>query len=404
MSSRRRVIGALRWLVLAPALLALAPAAAQAADLRQGPEVTVPAGTTVNDDLYVGAGNVTVAGIIAGSLIAAGGNVNITGTVQRDVMVAGGTVTISGPVMGSIRVASGTLRVLGPVAEDVVAISGTVEISPSASIGRDLVVAGGTATIAGSVGRDLTAGVGTLVLRGRIARDVKAEVTNLHLESGASVGGNVDYASDNTAVMDAGATVSGTVKHSPANFTARPTAAQRATDAFVGWIRLVIGLFALGLVVLLPFGAFSRRASDAIGRAPLVSLGLGLAMLVGVPIVALIVFVVGLLVGGWLLSLAALALLAMATAIGYVLASVFVGRNGFRLLGQADVHPLLALLVGLVVLTAVGLVPYVGGPIELAAVVFGLGALTLTLFQSWRGAAPPTATAGVTSAPSRRGL
>ncbi|HKF75625.1 MAG TPA: hypothetical protein VKF59_05740, partial [Candidatus Dormibacteraeota bacterium] len=277
MSSRRRVIGALRWLVLAPALLALAPAAAQAADLRQGPEVTVPAGTTVNDDLYVGAGNVTVAGTIAGSLIAAGGNVNITGTVQRDVMVAGGTVTISGPVMGSIRLASGTLRVLGPVAEDVVAISGTVDISPSASIGRDLVVAGGTATTAGSVGRDLTAGVGTLVLRGRIARDVKAEVTNLHLESGASVGGNLDYASDNTAVMDAGATVSGTVKHSPANFTARPTAAQRATDAFVGWIRLVIGLFALGFVVLLPFGTFGRRASEAIGRAPLVSLGLGLA-------------------------------------------------------------------------------------------------------------------------------
>jgi hypothetical protein len=52
------------------------------------------------------------------------------------------------------------------------------------------------------------------------------------------------------------------------------------------------------------------------------SLGLGPTVLVGVPIAALIVFVPGLLAGGWPLALAALALLAMAAAVGYVLASL----------------------------------------------------------------------------------
>ena len=142
MSMRRRAIGALRWLALAPALLALAPAAAHAADLRQGPEVTIPSGVTVADDLYAGAGQVTVAGIIAGSLIAAGGTVDVTGAVERDVMVFGGTVTISGPVSGSIRVAGGTLRVTGPVAEDVVLAGGNLELAQEATVGRDLVVGG----------------------------------------------------------------------------------------------------------------------------------------------------------------------------------------------------------------------------------------------------------------------
>jgi cytoskeletal protein CcmA (bactofilin family) len=401
MRRKRRLLAALRWLALAPALLALAPVAAQAADLRQGPEVTIPAGTTVADDLYAGAGSVHVDGTIAGSLIAAAGTVDVTGTVERDVMVTGGTVTISGPVMGSVRVAGGNLRLSGSVAEDVVAAGGTLDVAPGTTIGRDLIVAGGTATVAGQVGRDLTAGAGTLDLRGHVVRNVKADVTNLHLESGASVGGNVDYASDNVARIDSGATVAGTVTHSPANFTRQPTATQRALDTFIGWLRLVVGLFVLGLLVVLPFGAFSRRAIDVVGREPLASLGLGLAVLVGVPIVALIVFVLGLLAGGWPLALAALALLAIATAVGYVLAALFLGRAAFRLLGQPEAHLLLGLLVGLVVLTALGLIPFVGGLIDLAATVVGLGALTITLFRSWRGPAP-TVTAGQ-QAPSAPG-
>jgi len=398
MSTRRRVIRALRWLALAPALLALAPAGAQAADLRQGPEVTIPAGTTVDDDLYAGAGTVSVDGTIAGSLIAAGGTVTISGTVERDVLVTGGTVTITGPVHGSARIMGGTLRVSGPVSEDVVALGGNVDVAPDATIGRDLVIGGGTATVAGKVGRDVTAGVGTLDLRGSVERNVKAEVTNLSLASGATVGGNLEYASANAARIDPGATVAGTVKQSPPNFTRQPTPAERAADTFVGWIRLVVGLFVLGLLVLLPFGAFSRRASDAVGGAPVASLALGLVMLFGVPIVALAVFIIGLLVGGWPLSLAALALLAIGTAVGYVLSALFVGRTGFRLVRQPEAHPVLALLVGLLVLTLVGLIPFLGGLVALAAVVFGLGALTLTLYRSWRG--PTAAAAGVQPAPA----
>ncbi len=118
-----------------------------------------------------------------------------------------------------------------------------------------------------------------------------------------------------------------------------------------------------------------------------------------VPVVALAVFVLGLVVGGWALSLA-LALLAIAAAVGYVLAALFVGRMGLGLLGRPEVHPLLALLVGLVVLTAVGLVPFLGGLVDVAAVVFGLGALTLSLFRSWRSSTPAAVTtAGAPAVP-----
>jgi cytoskeletal protein CcmA (bactofilin family) len=383
MKNTRRFLAALRWLALLPLLLALAPTAAQAADLRQGNDVTIPAGVTIADDLYAGAGTVHVDGTIAGSLIAAGGTVDITGTIQHDVMVAGGTVTISGPVMGSIRVAGGNLRLSGSVGQDVVAAGGTIDVAPGTTIGRDLVATAGTLDLAGSV-----------------QRNVKADVARLHLENGASIGGNLDYGSDNAAQIDSGATVTGTVTHSAAQFTHQPSAGQRALDTFLGWIRTLIGLFLLGLLILLPFGAFGRRVTDAIGREPLPSLGLGLAALIGIPIAALIVFLLGLVVGGWPLSLAALALLAIGAAVGYVLAAVFAGRTAFRLL-RTEAHPLLELLVGLVVLTAVGLIPVLGGLVGLAAIAFGLGALALTLFRSWRG--PTTAVPAGRPAPAAPG-
>jgi hypothetical protein len=72
------------------AALALAPAPALAADLRQGSAITVPPGQTVRDDLYVGAGTVDVSGTVDGSLLATGGTITMSGTITRDLMVAGG--------------------------------------------------------------------------------------------------------------------------------------------------------------------------------------------------------------------------------------------------------------------------------------------------------------------------
>jgi hypothetical protein len=386
MRTRWRILAAVRWIALAPALLAIAPAAAQAADLRQGSDVTIPTGVTVADDLYATGGTVHVDGTIAGSLVADGGIVEVSGPVQHDVMVAGGTVTISGPVMGTIRVAGGNLHLSGTVGEDVVAAGGTIDLAQATTIGRDLVLAGGIATVAGRVGRDLTATAGTLDLLGGVEGNVTADVANLHLGNSATIGGNLEYGSENAARFDSGATVTGTVTHSSVLFTHQPSAAQRVLDTFTGWIRQVVGLFVLGLLVLLPFGAFGRRAADAIGGDPLPSLGLGLAVLIGVPIAALVVFVLGLLVGGWPLALAALALLAIGAAVAYVLAALFVGRATLRL-PRWQAHPVLELLVGLVVLTLVGLIPILGGVVDVVAVVFGLGALALTLFRSWRGPA-----------------
>ena len=388
---RHRVHRTLIALFVALVLMAVSTTPTLAADIRGGSNVTIGQGQTVADDLYISGGTVEVDGNVDGDLLVSGGTVNVKGTISRDLMVAGGTVTVSGKVLDSIRIAGGTGTITGPVGQDVVLVGGTLDVAPTATIARDLVAAGGTLTMAGEVGRRLMVAADTVVLRGKVTGDVQTTVTNLRLEDGATVGGNLLYTSNNQAFIAPGARINGKVQRTlPEGHEV--TVAERVGNSVIAWLRGLVGLLALGLLLVLVFPGMSRRTTEVVTASPWASLGIGAALLIGVPIVALIIFVIGLIVGGWWLGVAAIALYAIALAVAYVLAALFVGRRGIELLVHRAVHPLLALLVGLVALTLVGLIPIVGGVVTLAALLFGLGALTLTLAHIRR----PTQPAGPT--------
>ncbi len=371
---QRRWFAALGGSVVVGALFAWLPLQAAAADLRQGPRVTVGTGQTINDDIYAAGGTISIDGNVNGSVIAAGGTITVSGTVTRDVMVAGGTINVTGKVGGSVRAVGGNLTLNGPVEQDVVVTGGTVDIASGGTIGRDLVIASGTATVAAPVARRVTMGSGDLTLRGRVGGDVRGRVDHLRLD-GAQIGGNLDYTSDNSVVLTNGARVAGTTtRHTPTDRGPRG-----AADGFLRWLRGLIGIFALGVLLLLLLPRFSTRSIDTLRAEPWASLGIGAAILVVTPIVALIVFIVGLLVGGWWLGLLLVPLWILALAIGYVVSGFLLGRLIFARLGWGRYHDVLALLGGLFVLTVVGLVPLIGWLVSLAAFVAGAGAVALVV-------------------------
>jgi cytoskeletal protein CcmA (bactofilin family) len=355
-------------------------APALGADLLHGPEVTVSAGQTISDDVYVAGRTVVVSGTVDGSVIAAGGNVTIAGTITHDLTVASGNVVVSGRVDGSVRAAGGTVTISGPVGGDVVAAGGTVDVT--AKVGRDAVVAGRTVTLGGGIGRRVLASAGNLDLRGPVSGDVEANVDRLWLDGGAAIGGNLTYASDNAAALAPGAKVHGIIRHN-SPLTGYPTGGRRVAFGLLGWLRAVVGFFVLGLVAIRLFPTISRVTVDAIRTAPWPCLGLGgVALLASVPFAALLVFLIGLWIGGWWLALFISALYGIALATGYVLAAFFVGHHGATLFGRGALHPLLELLAGVVMLTLVGFIPVLGALVTLTAIVFGLGGLGFALWQN----------------------
>jgi len=368
----RRWLATLFGSIIIGAMFAWLPRPAAAADLRQGTDVTVARTETVNDDIYAGAGTISIEGTVNGNVIAGGGTVTVSGNVTRDVIVGGGTINVTGHVGGSIIAAGGTLTLNGPVAHDIVVTGGMIDIGSGATIGRDLVVAGGTATVSAPIARRVQMSSGSLTLRNRVGGDVRGRVDHLKLD-GAQIGGNLDYTSDNPVELVNGARVAGTTtRHTPLD-------SRGAGNGFLNWLRELIGIFALGLILIFLFPGISTRAIDTLRAQPWISLGIGAAILIIPPIVALIVFIVGVLIGGWWLGVLLIPIWILVLAIGYVVSGFLVGRLLFARLGWAGYHDALALLGGLVVLTLVGLLPVLGGFVGLAALVFGAGALALVV-------------------------
>jgi len=377
MTRIQRMLG--RWLatltgaIVIATLFAWVPLPAAAADLRQGADVTVARTETVNDDIYAGAGTISIEGTVNGNVIAGGGTITVAGSITRDLIVGGGTVNVTGHVGGSIIAAGGNLTINGPVAQDVVVTGGAIDVGSGATIGRDLVVAGGMATVAAPVTRRVQMSAGNLTLKNRVGGDVRGQVDHLKLD-GSQIAGNLDYTSNNAVQLVNGARVAGTtIRHTPTD------QGGGAGNGFLGWLRELIGFFALGLLLIFLLPGISTRAIDTLRSQPWPSLGIGAAILVITPIVALIVFIIGVLIGGWWLGVLLLPIWILVLAIGYVVSGFLVGRLLFARLGWASYHDALALLGGLFVLTVLGLLPVLGGLIGLAALVFGAGALALTV-------------------------
>lgn len=325
-------------------VLALFPGVA-AAQQQSGASVVVEEGETHEGDLEAFSGNVVVHGRVTGDVNAAAGNVRIDGTVDGNVEVAAGNVY------------------LGPNA---------------------------------TVGGNLEAAAGNVVIAGTIDGDVDAAAETITLASTASIGGDLTYGG--TLEREDGATVAGTVSQGDAQVA--PFGGMG--PSIPGWAFTVYGFLVnavLGAVLLLAFPAFSRTVADRAVDAPARSTGFGLLALIAVPIglVVLMLTIVGIP-----LSLIGFVLFGLSLWVGAVYGRFAVG---VWLLDVADVdNRWLALVAGLVVVAAVGLVPVVGGLVELLVVLLGFGALATALNRRYRGGAPESpAGGGPQTTPDRDG-
>lgn len=374
---RLRLLG---WLLAGLLLGVLLPAGALAAVVRQGGTVVIGPEEVINEDLYAVGNSVLIQGTVRGDVATAARRVEIAGTVEGDVLSMAADTSISGRVGGSIRAAGGTLVLAGEVEEDAVLAGAEVRLAPNARVGRDAFLAASEATVQAPVGGDVQAAAETLTLGAPVAGSVRAEAGTLRVTEAADIRGSLRYRAGGEVEIASGAMVAGPLERlSP---TRRP--GEGPLMYLVGWLRALVGLFALGLLLVLLLPDFSRRVPVMLIQAPWRSLGWGAITFVGLPIAAAIIFLVGLVLGGWWIGLLILGLYAAALALCFPVVGMFLGRWVLERFGKAGPSLVLALLLGLVMLTLVGLVPVLGGLVMLATVLFGLGALVLTAAQRRR--------------------
>jgi hypothetical protein len=232
----------------------------------------------------------------------------------------------------------------------------------------------GPAVVQGTVREGVVAFNGPVTVSGQVGEDVIAFNGQVTLESGAEVGGDV---AARKGVVDQGATVGGEVRRDVTRFFDKPL--PFLVGRFFVWLAASLSILLLGVLLLW----VGPRALDAVHdtwrTAIGSSLGWGLLLFIGLPLLAILslVTVLGIPFGVGLL----LALFAV-YAIGYVITTWILGRR----LVKPPASRFVAFLAGWAILRLIALVPILAGIVWLVAVVFGLGVLLITAWRARRGA------------------
>jgi len=367
----------LRLLALVALILALTPTPAAAADIRSGQDITIGTTETIEDDLYAFGTNIAINGTIHGDLIAGGNNISVDGNVTGDVIAGGNSVAIRGQVGGSVRAAGNTVVVDGKIANDLVVGGNELTILGNGRVGRDVIVGATNATISGQIGRDLQAGGANVKIDSGVGGNVTANVERLQITDRGTVGGSLKYTSKNEAQIANAASVKGSVERQTPDNGRAPLFSGTAA-LVVEWLKGLIGLLILGILVVFFFPGFSRRAGEVLVHSPWLTLAVGALALIGLPILSIVFFAVGALIGGWWIGFVVLALFVVVLALSIPVAAVGVGGALLRV-ARRPVPVWLALFIGLVALLLVALIPILGGIVIFFALLFGMGATTIAV-------------------------
>jgi cytoskeletal protein CcmA (bactofilin family) len=254
---------------------------------------------------------------------------------------------IDGPITVNANEQVGTVMVIS----DNAVISGVVT--------NDLIVIDGDATITGTVEGTVTIISGTLNLNGnsRVAGDVNVVDSTLNRAPSAAVDGSVNHGSFNWSGWEL-----------------------FAFSAYL-WISFTIALIVAGLIFAAVGGRQLMAAGDLMSRQTGSAILAAVIVGIGIPIVAVIAMatVLGIPLGLGLL----LFLIPALWFFGYLVAGAKIGVTILR--QQSSEHPYLATTLGIILLQAISLVPFLGGLVAFLAGIFGTGALVLLAWNGWRG-------------------
>ena len=253
--------------------------------------------------------------------------------------------------------------------EAFVVLSGRADVPQGQTVG-DLVVFHGSATVDGTVNGSLTAFDAPVTISGRVNGDVVVFNGRVVLRSGANVTG--DVVSQQAPVVASGATIGGTTKRVQTNTNWEGFG---WAGKLAWWLAVSISTLVVGLLLIWLVGRGAARIVEA-GRTRIgPSIGLGLLLFFGLPLLAVIALVT---VVGIPLGIGLLAALLLIYALGYSASGWILGRSILR----GPTSWFLAFLVGWGILRVVALVPILGGLAWFAAVVFGLGALAVAIWRT----------------------
>jgi len=358
------------------------PAPASATEFRKGDSVTVAKEETIKGDMYVTGTRVRINGTVDGDLIVFCQSLDVSGHVTGDVLTFSQSTRITGQVDGNVRGANNNLTITGSVGKNVMVFEETLTLDANGKIGGSLTSFVENVGAEGSIGRDALLFFAHATLAGRIGGGVRGKGDTLIIGSTAVIDGPVHFEGHKPPEVSASAKLA-----SPVEFKQMEKKSSYREGHYYVWQVIWAAAFILfGLVLFALMPKFSQEAvksAEHYGAAA----GLGVLVLFGVPIAACIacITVVGLFIGISTLFLWYASLYFAQIIVGAVIGQWLMGRT-------SELWPLIGrMAVGLVIVRLCTTIPHLGGWVKFAAILWGIGAISLALYRRFQPMIAPGA-------------
>jgi hypothetical protein len=228
----------------------------------------------VDGDAFLAGGRVAVRAPVKGDVAVAGGDVHIADTVGQDLYAAGGSVALSAQVVGNARLAGAH-----------------VTLSPRGGVGGRAIVAADTLTMSGRVGRYLVVYAQTVRINGEVGGDLRITARSIEIGPDAKIGGKLQYRSAQPASIDPHASILGGISRNALDWPREEMGAFARAFAWISLVLLLLGTLMVGLLLIAIFPRFTSAAGATVRTRPWAAAAVGFALVLCVPVAALLLLV-----------------------------------------------------------------------------------------------------------------
>jgi hypothetical protein len=324
---------------------------------------------------------------IEGDAFMTGGEVNLRLPVQGDAILSGGNIVVRERVGSDMYAAGGIVEVDAAVGHNARLAGGRVYLTPRAVIAGKLTIAGSNVRMEGRVGGALIVFGDSVVVDGNVDGGVAVVARELIVGPKTRINGRLTFRTMGPPQISPLAVITGGSRQSDFEFPGKRLEPFARTAMWVGAATFSAGLFLLGVLLVALAPCATTSVVRQLRSRPLASFLLGFALVVSIPIAAVLAMVT---VIGIPLGFVLLFLWPVVIVLGYLIGVIFLGDSLGSLFGPAGAHGarrglrVLGLAIVLIALMILSRLVLIGVLVVLLILFLGTGALLIGIRNAAR--------------------
>jgi cytoskeletal protein CcmA (bactofilin family) len=370
-----------RILLFFLAVLFLMPVLVYGAEEVDSPHRMIRENQVVYGDFWAASERISNYGKVLGDFMVSGKEIYNEGIIQGDIISFSSTGSFGGIVMGNVRSAASELYLRGDINKNATVTGDYVFQHKNSVIDGNAYVFANNLDLQGNIQGNLRIFAKKAIIGGKVKGNVYVRTGELIIEQGALIEGNLIYVTEKELSIPS-ENVLGQIEH---HIPRTRNLGKLTSDVREGMkvIQLIKkGLFLLaylivGSITIAFFKEPYEKAAALINERPWYSIGVGIVILIGIPIIAVLTFFTLIGIPISFLMMAAYGILIY---LGKIPVGIWLGSKLLR--GQKS--SILCFLIGIILIEALGLVPYIGWWSSKIALALGVGATLMMLKRYYK--------------------